>query len=289
MSRKSGKGGRCDVESIFDLSPLNVWTLDNYQIAALWKKECSKEGFATKQEKLLNTIHLAFEVVRYDPDDEREAKAYENGEWTSLALRTDAKQNHVAIRPRPIKRLSDLNRQNVRLISVATLLELIDRNFGGGWSAIPQATRDIIESVFDVGTTQLPTSRIHAAGGTLERKRGEGFEVLEITKGTWTEAIYAKKKDPSEYEIDDYEDDEDKRKGRYSEDDDSLDSAYDEEERDEDQDEYSDYEEDREPEEEPIEEELPEDETFFNDYIEDPPSIGDEEVDEDSFMIGENP
>ncbi len=288
MSKKSAKGDRCDVESIFDLSPLNVWTIDNYQIAALWKKECSKEGFAPRQEKLLNTIRLAFDVVHYDPTDAREAKAYENGEWTSLALRTDAKQNHVAIRPRPIKRLSDLNRQNVRLISVATLLELIDRNFGGGWSAIPQATRDIIESVFDVGTTQLPTSRIHAAGGTLERKRNDGFEVLEITKGTWTEAIYAKKKDPSEYEIDDYEEEEDERQGRYSEDDDNFDPSYDEG-RDEDSDEYTEDEDDREPEDEPIEEELPDDEPFYDNYIDDSPSLGEEEVDEDGFMIGENP
>jgi len=32
--------------------------------------------------------------------------------------------------------------------------------------------------------------------GTLERKVAQGYEVLEVEKGTWTEAIFAKKKEP---------------------------------------------------------------------------------------------
>ena len=86
----------------------------------------------------------------------------------------------------------------MRHITAATLLELIDRNFGGGWESISLQIRDIIESGFDVSTTQLPASRIHAPGGTLEHKVQQGYDVLEIPKGTWVEAIFAKKKDPVE-------------------------------------------------------------------------------------------
>ena len=78
------------------------------------------------------------------------------------------------------------------------LLELIDRNFGGGWDSIALAIRDIIETGFEISTTQLPASRIHAPGGTVEKKKAQGFDVLEIPKGTWIEAIFAKKKDPVE-------------------------------------------------------------------------------------------
>ena len=88
--------------------------------------------------------------------------------------------------------------ENVKHITTATLLELIDRNFGGGWDSISNSTKDIINSAFDVSTTQLPASRIHAPGGTVELKQALGYEVLEITKGTWVEAIFAKKKDPVE-------------------------------------------------------------------------------------------
>ena len=58
--------------------------------------------------------------------------------------------------------------------------------------------KDVIESGFDISTTQLPASRIHAPGGTLEKKVAQGYDVLEIVKGTWIEAIFAKKKDPVE-------------------------------------------------------------------------------------------
>ena len=34
-------------------------------------------------------------------------------------------------------------------------------------------------------------------GGSLEKKVNDGFEVLEVEKGTWVEAIFAKKKAPA--------------------------------------------------------------------------------------------
>jgi hypothetical protein len=58
--------------------------------------------------------------------------------------------------------------------------------------------KDIIESTFDISTTTLPASRIHAPGGTLERKVADGYDVLEVAKGTWVEAIFAKKREPME-------------------------------------------------------------------------------------------
>ena len=183
------------LESILDLNSNNVWGLNETQVAALWEEDRVEEGFASSEEKLLNIIRLCFEVVHYNPHDEREAAKYQNGDWAIFA-RADERKGMVAIRRKYIKRITDLSYENVKHISAATLLELIDRNFGGGWDSIPLSIKDIIESNFDISTTQLPTSRIHAAGGTLERKVAQGFEVLEVAKGTWTEAIFAKKKEP---------------------------------------------------------------------------------------------
>lgn len=183
------------LESILDLNSNNVWGLNETQVATLWEEDRVEEGFASSEEKLLNIIRLCFEVVHYNPHDEREAAKYQNGDWAIFA-RADERKGMVAIRRKYIKRITDLSYENVKHISAATLLELIDRNFGGGWDSIPLSIKDIIESNFDISTTQLPTSRIHAAGGTLERKVAQGFEVLEVAKGTWTEAIFAKKKEP---------------------------------------------------------------------------------------------
>ena len=183
------------IESILDLNSTNVWNLTEQDIKKAWDEEKSEGSFATSEDKLLNIIRLSFDVVHYNPSDPREKAKYENGEWVTFQ-HCNEKKGWVAVRKKYITRLSDLSYENIRHITAATLLELIDRNFGGGWDSIALSMTDIILSSFDISTTTLPASRIHAPGGTLERKVAQGFEVLEIAKGTWVEAIFAKKKEP---------------------------------------------------------------------------------------------
>jgi len=127
-----------------------------------------------------------------------------------------------AIKKRPISRVTDLTYENIRHITAAKLIEVLDRNFGGGWDSLSQSIQDIIESGFDISTTTLPKDRLHNKGGMYEKKIEDGFEVLEIPKGTWVEAIFAKEKpmmekprlsfgidDESEVDVDDEDDDED--------------------------------------------------------------------------------
>ena len=195
--KKALRKGSKLLECILDLNANNIWDYDEYSISEAWEREREEEDFSISEPKLLNTIRLAFEVVHYNPADEREAKKYEKGGWEKLTHCKEEK-GCVAIRRKAIERITDLSYENIRHISTAMLLELIDRNFGGGWDAIALAIRDIIETRFEISTTQLPASRIHAPGGTVEKKVAQGFDVLEIPKGTWVEAIFAKKKDPVE-------------------------------------------------------------------------------------------
>ena len=183
------------IESILDLNSTNVWNLTEQDIKKAWDEEKSEGSFAISEDKLLNIIRLSFDVVHYNPSDPREKAKYENGEWATFQ-HCNEKKGWVAVRKKYITRLSDLSYENIRHITAATLLELIDRNFGGGWDSIALSMKDIILSSFEISTTTLPASRIHAPGGTLERKVAQGFEVLEIAKGTWVEAIFAKKKEP---------------------------------------------------------------------------------------------
>ena len=67
-------------------------------------------------------------------------------------------------------------------------------DFGGGWESLSQSIQDIISSGFDISTTTLPKDRLHKAGGLYEKKVNDGYEVLEIAKGSWIEAIFAKEK-----------------------------------------------------------------------------------------------
>ena len=184
------------LESILDLNANNVWTVSENEIVDLWEKEMKDESFPPYEEKLLNIIRLAYEVVHFDNGDERESAKYTNGEW-AVFPRSNLSKGVVAIRRRVISRLTDLSYENIKHITAATLLDLISRNFGGGWDSIPLAMKDIIESGFEISTTTLPATRLHIAGGTLDRKVADGFEVLEVPKGTWVEAIFAKKKAPA--------------------------------------------------------------------------------------------
>ncbi len=184
------------VESILDLNSNNIWDVTDSQIVTLWEQEREDEDFPPHEEKLLNVIRLAFEVVHFNPEDEREEAKYCDGTWATFA-RTDSRKGLVAIRHRAITRLSDLSYENIKHVSAPTVLELIDRNFGGGWESIPLSVRDIIESGFDISTTTLPASRLHMQGGTRDKKIADGYDVLEVPKGTWIEAIFAKKRAPA--------------------------------------------------------------------------------------------
>jgi hypothetical protein len=99
-----------------------------------------------------------------------------------------------AIKKRPIVRVTDLTYENIRHITAAKLIEVLDRNFGGGWDSLSQSIQDIIESGFDISTTTLPKDRLHKKGGMYEKKVADGYEVLEVEKGSWVEAIFAKLK-----------------------------------------------------------------------------------------------
>ena len=208
---KKANAGLIRLESIEELNASNVWGMDAWLIAGLWEKGKATENFANQEEKLLNVLRIAFEVVHYNPEDEREKEKYGNeNEWAQLSSVINSK-NKIAIKAKVISKISDLNMQNVKTISAATLLELINRNFGSGWDALPSNLKEIIESAFEISTSQLPTSRLHLPGGSLERKVKAGYDVLEIAKATWTEAIFARKKAPvdeSAYQADaNYDDD----------------------------------------------------------------------------------
>lgn len=143
----------------------------------------------------MDVVKSAFEVEIVKIDKPEIIKKYEQrGFRISTVKVEDGSKQKWAIKKRPIMRVTDLTYENIRHISAAKLVEVLDRNFGGGWDSLAQSIQDIILSGFDISTTTLPKDRLHKAGGMYEKKVEDGFEVLEIPKGTWMEAIFAKEK-----------------------------------------------------------------------------------------------
>ena len=115
------------VESVQDLNSSNIWSMTAEQIGKMWEKERLEEDFSIVEDKLLNIIRLAFEVVHFNEEDEREACKYTNLNWVKFHHCKSGK-GCVAIRRKSINRITDLSYENVKHISAPVLLDLIDKN-----------------------------------------------------------------------------------------------------------------------------------------------------------------
>lgn len=221
------------------LTKSNVWEIQENDVFRLWESASKDSDFKDNRRHYLDVLRSAFEIEEVKIDRPEVIKKYEARDFKVGQLRSDENDaTKWAIKKRPIARVTDLTYENIRHISATKLLEVLDSNFGGGWDSLSQSIQDIIESGFDISTTTLPKDRLHKPGGMFEKKVNDGFEVLEIPKGAWVEAIFAKEKpeivkveeekpsaEPHHGDDDDdeYDDDEPIDDDKYDEDEDDFD------------------------------------------------------------------
>ena len=185
--------------SLKTLTKSNVWDIQENDIFRMLdgidKDAEAKENIR----KYVEIIKTAFLLEELKDDATLFKGKYEKMGYKIAIITFDEKNKIVwAIKKRPIARVSDLSYENITHISAAKLCEVLGRNFGGGWDSLSQSVRDIIESGFDISTTTLPSNRLHKPGGMYDKKVNDGYEVLEVTKGTCTEAIFVKVKPQQE-------------------------------------------------------------------------------------------
>ena len=181
------------------ISKTSVWDIQENDVFRML--EAAEKDSDTKDnlKHYIDIIKSAFEVEEVKIDRQEVIKKYEARGFQVGCMRLDETKNlKLAIKKRPIMRVTDLTYENIRHISAEKLMEVIERNFGGGWDSLSQSIQDIIQSGFDISTTTLPKDRLHKLGGMYEKKVDDGFAVLEIPKGTWVEAIFAKLKPEAE-------------------------------------------------------------------------------------------
>ena len=178
------------------LTKSSVWDVQENDIFRMWDGAEKDAEVLENVRHYVDIIRSAFMIEEISEDEPAAVKKkYEKlGYKVAQVKIDDNKKVTWAIKKRPIMRVTDLTYENIRHISAAKLIEVLDRNFGGGWESLSQSIKDIIESGFDISTTTLPKDRLHKKGGMYEKKVADGFEVLEVAKGTWVEAIFAKVK-----------------------------------------------------------------------------------------------
>lgn len=177
------------------LTKSSVWDLQENDVFRMWEAAERDADLKDNMRRYTDIIKSAFELEEVKVDKPEIIKKYEDRGFKIGLIRVDdSSKQKIAIKKRPILRVTDLTYENIRHISAAKLIEVLDRNFGGGWESLSQSTQDIIESGFDILTNTLPKDRLHMPGGLYEKKINDGYEVLEIPKGLWVESIFAKEK-----------------------------------------------------------------------------------------------
>jgi len=187
--------------SIKSVTKSSVWDIQENDVFRMWEAACKDAEVKENIKHYIQIYKSAFFIEDLREDSAPVRKSYEARGYKVSTIKFDDNMKFVwAVKKRPINRVTDLTYENIRHISATQLLEVIDRNFGGGWDSLSQSIQDIIQSGFDISTTTLPKDRLHKKGGMYDKKTEDGYEVLEVPKGGWVEAIFAKLK-PEEVKL----------------------------------------------------------------------------------------
>ena len=235
-----------DSASISSLTKGNVWASNVDEIYDMLIEGRRTEHWAENRVHYMNIIAPVFDVQFFDNSDQKLQKSLENAGYKVFQYPKshDDRKNSIAIRKHQIKKITDLTMENILHLSAAEVLKLIDENMGTGWKGLPLAIQDIIETAFYVDCSVLPEVAMHRVGGLIDKRKADGYEVLEIARGTWIEAVFLKFKprpekrhfevitDTSRKSVDDIEDDEEE--DDEDEDDDGIDKTEEDLDRDDD-------------------------------------------------------
>jgi len=198
--------------SLDDLDKSNVWTVTPVELSQMIiNAKKKKDDFSANENHYLNIIKTVFDLQYLKRDDHDKVNQLENMGYEVYSTPDADGNNAIAIRKHPIKKVTDLTLENIQHLETWEVLDLIAHNMGTGWKGLPLAIQDIIESAFFVDCTVMPDLTMRKPGGIIDRRKDDGYEVLELERGGWIEGIFMKPKPKVEkvhidYSIDDEED-----------------------------------------------------------------------------------
>lgn len=185
--------------SIKAITKSSVWGICENDVIRMWKEAIRDEEVKKNVNRYLDIFKSAFLIEEIKEDVTLMRNSYEQRGYKLAQIIFDENMLFTwAIKKKSIMRVTDLTYENIRYISTTELKEVLNRNFGGGWGSLSRSTQNIILSNFDVTTVTLPKERLHKKGGFYEKKVKDGFEVFELEKDGWVEAIFTKQKSEQE-------------------------------------------------------------------------------------------
>lgn len=194
-----------------DLTKNNIWTVTSGELSQMIiNAKKKREDFAENEVHYMNIIKTVFDIQYLKKEDTDIVETLERTGYEIFSTTEENGNNSIAIRKHPIKKVTDLTLENIQHLEAWEVLDLIAHNMGTGWKGLPLAIQDIIESAFFVDCTVMPIKTMRKKGGIIDKRKEDGYEVLEIERGTWIEGIFMKMKPKVEkvhfsYAIDDEE------------------------------------------------------------------------------------
>ena len=225
MARQKKEVEDSSALSLKSMTKSSVWDIQENDVYRMLESGLKDPDVRESFRHYVDIIRCAFEIQEVKDLTPAQKRAYTKRGYKVGELKLDEGTTvRWALKKKPILRVTDLSYENIRHITAAKLVEVLSRNFGGGWDSLSQAIQDIILSGFDISTTTLPKDRLHKKGGMYEKKVEDGYEVLEVPKGNWVEAIFAKlKPEPEKLKMKfGDEEDEDIREGGENEEDEDF-------------------------------------------------------------------
>lgn len=177
-----------------ELTKGNIWTVNEAELSQMIIEGKKDEHYAEYEKHYMNIIRTVFDIQYLNRDDDRRVNQLEAMHYQIFSSPNEGENNAIAIRKHQLKKVTDLSMENITHLEPYEVLELIKNNMGTGWKGLPLAIQDIIQSAFFVDCSTLPTTTMHRVGGIIDRRKEDNYEVLEIPRGTWTEAVFIKAK-----------------------------------------------------------------------------------------------
>ena len=147
--------------SLKNLTKSNVWDIQENDVFRLWAQAERDADLRDNERHYIDVIKSAFTIEEVKVNRPEVIKKYEARGCQVGEIRLDeGTKVKWALKKKPILRVTDLTWENIHHVSAHKLIEVLERNFGGGWESLPQSVQDIILSGFDVSTTTLPTARL---------------------------------------------------------------------------------------------------------------------------------
>ena len=123
----------------------SVWGLQEDDAIRMWKAATKDAEVKKNVDRYLDIFKSAFLIEEVKEDITLVKKNYEQRGYKVAQIMFDEMMMFTwAIKKKSITHVNDLTHENIGYISTTELLEVLNRNFGGGWGSLSRSIQNII-------------------------------------------------------------------------------------------------------------------------------------------------